>query len=188
MWNNLTVINKPYRIQHSIKPLPQIALNSMLQRQKVEHNVQPPHLLIVDRDVLFTSLLKQSLEALGYEITNASSGQAALHLLDLTCVDLILLDPMLPDMDGYLLCAEIDRLYNTPLVIMSQLNDIGKALHAFAAAASAIVNKPFRLQELVVEVHKLLNAASRKGRHVLSLPENPGEQVGRYAYSSDERY
>jgi DNA-binding response OmpR family regulator len=189
MLNNLTAMNKPCHIQHSMKPLSQIGLYSTPQRQKVEHFVQPPHLLIVDRDALFGSLLKKSLEVLGYEITLVYSGQAALHLLGPTGVDLVLLDPLLPDMDGYLLCAEIDRLYNTPLVIISQLNDIDKALRAFSAGASAIVNKPFRLQELATEVHKILNTASfGKGRHVPSLPEDPGEQVGRYAYSSDERY
>jgi DNA-binding response OmpR family regulator len=139
--------------------------------------------------MFFGSLLKKSLEALGYEITIAFSGQAALCLLGLTGVDLVLLEPLLPDMDGYLLCAEIQRLYNTPLVIMSQFNDVDKALRAFSAGASAIVNKPFRLQELVAEAQKILNTASpRKGRQVPSPPENPGEQVGRYAYSSDKRY
>ena len=156
--------------------------------QKVEHFGRHSHILIIDQDVFFASMLQKSLETLGYEITITASGQAALHLLGSISVDLVLLDPLLPDMDGYLLCAEIQRVYNTPLVIMSQLN-IDKALSALSSGASAIVYKPFRLLELVAEVHKILDTASSlKGLHALSLLEKPGEQVGHYAYNSDWRY
>jgi DNA-binding response OmpR family regulator len=87
-------------------------------------------------------------------------------------------------MDGYLLCAEINRLYNTPIVIMSELNDIDKALSAFSADISTIVCKPFKLQELAAEIHKTLNtASSRKDCYFLPVLEEPDEHVVRYAYS-----
>lgn len=167
-----------------MKHLPQTTLYSTPQRQRFEHFIHLPQLLIVDRDVLFASLLQKSLEAFKYEITTASSGQAALHLLGLTRVDLVLLDPLLPDMNGYLLCAEINRLYNTPVVIMSQLNDIDKALNAFSAGVSTIVGKPFKLQELAAEIHKTLNTVgSHKECHFQALLENPDEHVLHHAYS-----
>lgn len=159
-------------MQRSMKPPTPTAVYSTAQRQRYEPFVRPPDLLIIDQEVLFTSLLKRSLEALGYETSIASSGEAALYHLDLTNVDLILLDPTLADMDGYLLCAEIHKRYDKPIIVTSEFNDIDKALRAFSAGASAIVYKPFRLQELAAEIHKTLQiATTRKAGHYLPLPE-----------------
>jgi two-component system OmpR family response regulator len=109
---------------------------------------EPLKILIVDDAVQLATALRELLTEIGYRAWNASSGAEALRQLEAAHFDLVLLDIMLPDIDGYALCRQIRQAYSIPVVIMSGLRHHERTANARAAGASFFVGKPFSLSEL----------------------------------------
>jgi len=116
--------------------------------------------MVVDDESDITNLLKLILEAEGYEVVTAESGEKALELAEIETPDLILLDLMMPGKSGLETCRCFKarpRTRNTPVIIFSALGrEVDKKLTA-EAGASAHITKPFDNIGLVTEVKRCLN-------------------------------
>jgi DNA-binding response OmpR family regulator len=116
-------------------------------------------ILVVDDDVDVSTTVKKSLNKAGYQVTCATSGQAALQVLSSVRPDLILLDIALPELDGIELCRQL-RLNpitaSLPILFLTVSGDMQSKTAAFNAGADDYMVKPFDLQELNLRIKALL--------------------------------
>jgi two-component system alkaline phosphatase synthesis response regulator PhoP len=114
-------------------------------------------LLVEDEENLHEAL-KLNLELEGYEVTSAFDGATALKTLQGEYFDLIILDVMLPEMDG-INVTETIRISNNevPILILSARNSSADRVLGLKKGADDYLTKPFNLEELLLRVHKLIN-------------------------------
>jgi len=108
--------------------------------------VAPGFLLVVDDDADNRDVLSRRLARQGHEVTTASSGSEALQRLRETAFDLVLLDIMMPDMDGYEVLGHIkadERLQHIPVIMISALNELQSVVRCIEAGAEDYLSKPF---------------------------------------------
>lgn len=117
-------------------------------------------ILIVGCEIETKSILVKHLTILGYNVYLTSNSKDALALFDKLKPDLVLLELILPRLDGYKLCCKIRENYQVPIVILSALNNISDRVMGFEIGADDYIVKPFSLKELEVRVKALLRRSS----------------------------
>ena len=115
-------------------------------------------ILLVEDEENLHEALKLNLELEGYEVTSAFDGAAALKAISNEYFDLIIIDVMLPEMDG-IAVTETIRLSNNdvPVLILSAKNSSADRVLGLKKGADDYLTKPFNLEELLLRVHKLIN-------------------------------
>jgi two-component system, OmpR family, response regulator len=137
-------------------------------------------LLIVDDDPNIRELVKVFLMQEGFGVLEASNGLEALSLLELTSVDMVILDIMMPQMDGWELCRELREHYEMPLLMLTAKGETVQKVKGFQLGTDDYMVKPFEPLELVARVKALLK------RYRISISQNVtiGEvQLNRLNYS-----
>lgn len=122
-------------------------------------------ILVVDNEPDLVELLNVTLTRHGHHIFSASTGLDALHQARRHLPDLILLDLMLDDMDGFSVCEVLrsqPSTRGTPVIIMSALAGEMARLKSYHAGAVDFLGKPFRLHEVVGRVAALLQAQAER--------------------------
>ncbi|MDB9511918.1 response regulator [Kamptonema animale CS-326] len=112
-------------------------------------------ILIVDDMVDNLRLLSDLLTEQGYKVRGVSKGTMALKAAKSFSPDLILLDIMMPEMDGYEVCQHLKAAENTrdiPIIFISALNDAADQLKAFGVGGVDYITKPFRIEEILARV------------------------------------
>lgn len=113
------------------------------------------HILVVDDDRNLRKIIQTNLELAGYDVTTAANGEEALHMLDSMQPDLIVLDVMMPVMDGYEVARRVRRHpANTrvPIIMLTAKSEVEDKLAGFEAGADDYITKPFGPQELLARV------------------------------------
>ncbi len=121
--------------------------------------------LVIDDETDACNLVAAFLEPLGYGILVAESGEAGLALAATESPDMIILDLMMPDMDGYEVCRALRRRPETrqiPVIMITASPDPALNREAYAAGAQACVPKPFRREALVVAVEAVMAGIPRQ--------------------------
>lgn len=115
-------------------------------------------ILLVEDEENLHEALKLNLELEGYEVTSAFDGTSALKALQSEYFDLIILDVMLPEMDG-INVTETIRISNNevPILILSAKNSSADRVLGLKKGADDYLTKPFNLEELLLRVHKLID-------------------------------
>ena len=114
-----------------------------------------PRVLIVDDKPFNLDLLDQEFEVLDYQIDMATSGEEALRIAKEQPPDLILLDIMMPGMDGIETCRrlkECEATKDLPVIFMTALSDVEDKIDAFKAGGVDYVTKPFQVEEVLARV------------------------------------
>lgn len=110
------------------------------------------HLLIVDDEELIRGVIKDYIEAENYTCDEASDGRSAIELVEKNNYDLIIMDIMMPHMDGYQAVKEIKEIKNIPIIMLSaRVEEIDK-LQGFNLGIDDYVTKPFSPKELVARI------------------------------------
>jgi DNA-binding response OmpR family regulator len=122
--------------------------------------------LVVDDEAPIRDMLEYGLDRAGFSVRAVPDGRASLDLLRSWRPDIIVLDVMLPEMDGITLLPELRRLTEVPIVMLSARSETGDKVSALSSGADDYVAKPFELEELVAR----LNSALRRPR--LELRQN----------------
>jgi CheY-like chemotaxis protein len=112
--------------------------------------------LVVDDDASIRELLSTALEDDGYEVVPATNGQDALAVVERWRPDVIVLDLMMPIMDGWTFAKRLRELDEIPIVVLSAVNDIAR--HAKSVGAAEVVGKPFDLDQLLPKVARAAEA------------------------------
>jgi adenylate cyclase len=128
--------------------------------QKIEPMITKPTrpcglVLVVDDEEHNRTLLRDSLEARGYEVEEAEDGLEALRKIAARPPDVILLDLMMPKMDGIEFCGKLRKSHKTahlPILMITALSDRGDRLMAIHAGANDFLNKPIDAQDVILRV------------------------------------
>lgn len=117
------------------------------------------HILFIDdhQDILEAN--RSYFEEAGFEATACDSGKAALSLLQMRTFDCIVLDVMMPGMDGYEVCRAIRERHSTPVIFLSCLDQPDNKIQGLMLGGDAYIVKPYDLREL----HAQVSACVRRG-------------------------
>lgn len=128
--------------------------------------------LIVDDDEDTVSLLKLTLRREGINVASATSGQEALKVAAETRPDIILLDIMMPGMDGWETLGQLQHFTNAPTIIISAILHEDAVVRAFDQGAVDYIKKPYSHKEIVARIQAILNRAAPPELHnVMVLPK-----------------
>ena len=117
---------------------------------------QSVNILIVDDEPKMRDLVKLYLERDGFKVTEAGDGEQVLKLLETQSIDLVILDIMMPKLDGLSVCKEIRKLYDIPVIMLTARGEEIDRVLGFELGADDYVVKPFSPRELVARVKALL--------------------------------
>ena len=118
-------------------------------------------ILVIEDEAKIADLLKRGIENSGYAVEIAGTGAAALDLLHTAVYDLIILDLMLPDVDGFELLRKIrNRRTTAPVLILSARDGVNDRVNGLEAGADDYLVKPFAFVELIARIRALLRRGS----------------------------
>ncbi|MBQ1463334.1 MAG: response regulator transcription factor [Ruminococcus sp.] len=118
------------------------------------------HILIVDDEVNIRKVVREYAEFEGYEVTEAENGMEAVNLCHDKDFDLIIMDVMMPRLDGYSACKEIHKTKNIPVIMLSARGEEYDKLFGFEIGVDDYVVKPFSPKELMARVKVVLKRNS----------------------------
>lgn len=118
------------------------------------------HILIVDDEERIRAIIRKYAEFEGYTITEAKDGMEAVNLCREHEYDLIILDVMMPELDGFSACREIRRVKDIPVIMLSARGEEYDKIHGFDLGIDDYVVKPFSPRELMMRVKVVI------GRHM----------------------
>jgi len=126
-----------------------------------------PALLVVDDDPRMQRLLRLNLERAGYHVDVASDGAAALERVDLTPPDLILLDVVMPVMDGLTCLARLREFSDLPVILLTAKGEERDKVEGLGLGADDYLTKPFGPAEFLARARRLAttDAGGRAGAH-----------------------
>jgi DNA-binding response OmpR family regulator len=140
-------------------------------------------ILIIEDDKNIAKLVKYNLEKAGYECSLAATGEKALEILETLSIDLIILDIMLPGMDGFEACRlikERPKLRNIPLIMLTAKGEELDRVVGFELGADDYIVKPFSPRELILRIKAILRRGKTEevkkdvlqvGNLVIDIPE-----------------
>jgi PleD family two-component response regulator len=125
------------------------------------------NILIVDDTPENLTVLRRMLTENGYRVRPAISGEIALETAQVDLPDLILLDIVMPGMDGYEVCLKLkaqDKTRDVPIIFISALNEIEDKVRAFSVGGVDYITKPFRSEEVLarVKTHLILRELQKR--------------------------
>jgi DNA-binding response OmpR family regulator len=120
-------------------------------------------ILLVEDDERIRTSLRLALEDEGYAVDEAASGEAALQRFADEAADVVLIDIMLPGMDGFECCRQIRRASTVPIVMVTARNDTHDVVAGLEAGADDYVTKPFVTKELTARIRALLRRVRAGG-------------------------
>lgn len=115
-----------------------------------------PHILIAEDEEFLRNLLLVSLEREGFVVAAARDGVDALNSFGSQHFDLVLLDVLMPRMDGFEVCAEIRKRSDVPVVLLTALNSPDDVVQGFELGADDFISKPFTFREVNARIQAIL--------------------------------
>src|SRR5918992_342236 len=119
-----------------------------------------PAVLLVDDDHTLLTVLARRLTREGYEVQTAGSGAAALRSLQGGWPAILVVDLMMPGMDGFELCRRVKQIADLPIIVLSAVDASEAKVSALELYAEDYVTKPFDPDELIARVQRVLRRAS----------------------------
>ncbi len=119
-------------------------------------------ILVVDDEPRYVSLVEINLTTDGYQVRTASDGQQAVDSVAEDQPDLVLLDIMMPVMDGFTACERIREFSSVPIIILTAKGEERDRVRGLDAGADDYIVKPFSAQELLARVRAVLRRAERE--------------------------
>lgn len=121
--------------------------------------MKKPVALIVDDESNILRFIRANLRASGYEVASATTGTEALTAFATANPNVIILDIMLPDIDGLEVCRRIRNISDVPIIMITARDDIQDAVEGLNAGADDYVTKPFAVEELLARINAVLRRA-----------------------------
>lgn len=118
-----------------------------------------PLVLVVDDEKPLRDFVRRNLEARGYKVTTASNGLEAMAIFNNEAIDLVILDVMMPHLDGLETTRRIRESSTVPIIILTALDEEADKVHAFDLGADDYLTKPFGVGELMGRIKAVLRRA-----------------------------
>lgn len=126
-------------------------------------------IIVIEDDRAILRGLKDNLECESYEVLTATDGEQGYQLIQKLSPDLIILDLMIPKIDGYELCRKVrSEGITTPILMLTARSEEANRVHGFDIGADDYVTKPFSVPELLARIRAIL----RRAQPPTALPEN----------------
>ena len=119
-------------------------------------------ILVVDDEPLYVHLLQVNLKAEGYEVITGSNGEEALEKVSSQSPELVILDVMMPKLDGITTCERIRQFSNVPIIMLTARGEEQDRVRGLNAGADDYVVKPFSATELIARVRAVLRRAQNQ--------------------------
>ena len=150
-------------------------------------------ILVVDDEASIRRILETRLSMIGYQVVTACDGLEAIEAFRRTSPDLVVLDVMMPKLDGYGVCQELRKESDVPIVMLTALGDVADRITGLELGADDYVVKPFSPKELEARIRCVLRRVDKDT--VAGIPNSGVIQVGdlridtnkRQVYRADER-
>ena len=120
------------------------------------------HILVVDDEVRIRSMIRKYAEFEGHTVTEAGDGMEAVRLCRTEDFDIIILDIMMPELDGFSACREIRKTKTTPVIMLSARGEEYDKINGFELGADDYVVKPFSPRELMLRVEAVMRRVRKK--------------------------
>ena len=128
-----------------------------------------PTILVIDNDPSTSAVFQKLLESKGYQVLTSNSGKESLEIVQRVMLDLIILDLLMPEMDGWQLCKAIREMTRTPILIISAIESPEIITKTLDLGADDYLVKPISSFTLLAHVKNLVR---RHKTEELALPEN----------------
>ena len=120
------------------------------------------HILVVDDEARIRSIIKKYAEFEGNSVTEAGDGMEAVRLCRKEKYDLIIMDIMMPELDGFSACREIRKVSDTPIIMLSARGEEYDKINGFELGIDDYVVKPFSPKELMLRIEAIMKRVSKK--------------------------
>ncbi len=147
----------------------------------------PRTVLVVEDDAKMVKLLRLYLEREGYGVVSAADGRAALEMADRVGPSLVILDLMLPHLNGYEVCKELRARSDVPILMLTARVDEVDKLLGLQLGADDYVTKPFSPREVVARVQAILRRSGRERRERVLRHDDLEMDVERYRVTAAGR-
>lgn len=137
-------------------------------------------ILVVDDEYRIRQIIRKYAEFEGYEVEEAVDGMQAIEVCRKEEFDLIIMDVMMPELDGFSACREIRKFSQTPIIMLSARGEEYDKIHGFELGSDDYVVKPFSPKELMMRVNAVIkrsNGSSQDGEHKKDVFEFEGLKV-----------
>ena len=154
------------------------------------------HILVVDDEMRIRSIVRKYAEFEGHTVTEAGDGMEAVSLCRREQFDIIILDIMMPELDGFSACREIRKISNTPIIMLSARGEEYDKINGFELGIDDYVVKPFSPKELMLRIEAVMkrvkkgNQTGKKKENVIISIDNGGlraDVTARLVFIDDKR-
>jgi len=133
-----------------------------------------PKIIIVDDDEKMNELVRVNLQPRGYEMISVTNGRRAIEIVRENNPDLVILDVMMPEMDGFEVCKALREFTDVPVLFLTAKGREQDLVRGFEVGGDDYVRKPFSLRELEARIQALLKRAVRVERDRIITQFNDG--------------
>ncbi len=126
-------------------------------------------ILVIEDDPNVADFLKQGLHQSGFEVKTAATGNQGLELAESSTSDLVILDLMLPDIDGIDVCRQLHAISDAGIIILTARGFVGERIRGLEAGADDYLPKPFAFDELLARIRAVLRRRSPSGKGLIQV-------------------
>ena len=150
-------------------------------------------ILVVDDEASIRRILETRLSMIGYDVVTAADGEEALEIFYDSVPDLVVLDVMMPKLDGYGVCQELRKESDIPIIMLTALGDVADRITGLELGADDYVVKPFSPKELEARIRSVLRRVEKGSNPgipnsgVISIASVKIDTNKRQVYKGDER-
>nr|YP_009400025.1 putative transcriptional regulator OmpR [Tolypiocladia glomerulata]ARW69844.1 putative transcriptional regulator OmpR [Tolypiocladia glomerulata] len=143
-------------------------------------------ILIVDDEISIRRILETRLSMIGYDVVSASDGEEALQIFRKEYPTLVVLDVMMPKLDGYGVCQELRKESDVPIIILTALGDVSDRITGLELGADDYIVKPFSPKELEARIRSILRRVEKININS-SIPSSGVINIGFLKIDSNKR-
>lgn len=125
-------------------------------------------ILVVDNEPAIRRILETRLSMLGYDVVTAADGTEALSIFHNEVPNLVVLEVMLPKLDGYAVCQELRKQSDIPIIMLSVFGDVADRIAGLQVGADDYITKPFSPRELESRISSILRRAKKTSTSSIS--------------------
>ena len=130
------------------------------------------HILVVDDESRIRAIIRKYAEFEGHRVTEATDGMDAVYKCRENAYDMIIMDIMMPELDGFSACREIRKITQTPIIMLSARGEEYDKINGFELGIDDYVVKPFSPKELMLRIEAVLKRVGRTAEQVQQRPQN----------------